>query len=291
MNFRSYLYCLIAIFFFSTNEFVGKLIGTEIPPITITIVRFFFGSFLLLPLAIKEYRSNPLRVSVIDIMKISLPGILNVAGAMLLLQLAIYYGKASTSAILISSNPLFVAVFAPFVLKEKLSLWKMVGILVGILGVYLVVTGDYADPDTVVNQRWGLYFGVLSSVTFGLYIVLAKKQVLRYGNYFFNTISFFSGALVLLVASQIFGTDLSFGYSVGNLLMLGYLGIFVTGAAYIFFFGGLKNIPAVNGSLMFFFKPVIASFLSVIVLSEQITTLEIAGALLIFSGIYVSNKN
>jgi drug/metabolite transporter (DMT)-like permease len=288
---KSYLFCFIAVFFFSTNELVGKLIGVGISPTLITIVRFFLGSVLLLPFAWIESQKNPQKLRLTDIFNISYPGILNVAGAMLFLQLAIYYGKASTSAILISSNPIFVAIFAPFILKEKLSFWKIVGIISGILGVFLVVKGDPIGDETVINHFWGLYYGVLSSVTFGLYIVLAKKQVYRYGNYVFNSISFAAGAALLLAAALVFNFDLTLVKTTANISFLIYLGIFVTGAAYIFFFAGLKNIPAINGSLMFFFKPLIASFLAVILLRENITLLEIAGALLIFSGIYISNKN
>ncbi len=286
----SFFYCFAAVFFFSTNELVGKFIGEGISPAMITVVRFLIGFFLLLPFLVWQEKKALFSLRFSDLLRISLPGILNVTGAMLFLQLAIYYGKASTSAILISSNPIFVVFLAALILKERLSAGRLAGIILGFTGIILVIRGDIPSLAEGSNPALGLIYGVLASVTFALFTVLAKKQIIRYGNLLFNTVSFLAGAVVLLIISTVAGIDMTFIVNGRNIILILYLGIFVTVAAYIFYFAGLKHISTATGSMLFFLKPFIASALSWFFLDERITLLQFIGIILIFSGIYKSQQ-
>ena len=282
----SYLYCFIAVFFFSTNELVGKLIGEGISPGMITIVRFLIGFLILFPIVLKREQKDFLTLRLPDVIKISIPGIINVVGAMLFLQLAVYYGKASTSAILISSNAIFVFFLASLILKERMSPGKMLGLILGFSGIIFVIRGDIPSLASGSNPTLGLFFGILASVTFALFTVLAKKQILTYGNMIFNTVSFIIGALLLLLISLLFGLDLTFELTGVNFIYILYLGIFVTVLAYVLYFAGLKNISTANGSMIFFLKPFIASGLSWLLLGERISLLQFLGIILILGGIY-----
>jgi len=287
----SYLYCFIAIFFFSTNELVGKIVSLDVSPIMVTVIRFFIGSIIIIPFILKQKGEADKSLRFKDYASMAFPGIINVGLAMLFLQLATYYGKASTSAILISSNPLFVAIFATFILKERLSTEKIAGILLGLVGVYLVIKGEKGSPQPTLNYQLGIIYGVIASIAFGLYTVLAKKQTAKYGNLVFNSVSFGVGAIVLLIVSLIFNLDLSFNFTLKNSISVLYMGIFVTGIAYILYLNGLKNIPATSGSMFFFLKPFIASLLSWIILGEKITPIQLVGIFVIIAGIYVSHLN
>lgn len=288
MLLKSYLYCLLAVFFFSTNELVGKFIGEGISPAMITVVRFLIGFLILLPFLLRQDRHRLKDLNWRDIFMISYPGVINVAGAMLFLQLAVYYGKASTSAILISSNPIFVIFLATLILRERLTIPKLLGIIIGFAGIVFVIRGEIPEFVEGLKPGLGLFYGILASFTFALFTVLAKKQIMRYGNLMFNTISFLFGALTLLIISLLFGIDLSFSFTTPNVIFILYLGIFVTVLAYIFYFAGLKNISTASGTMLFYLKPFIASFLSWFFLHERLSALQFAGILLILSGIYIS---
>jgi drug/metabolite transporter (DMT)-like permease len=281
---KSYLYCFITIVFFSTLEVVGKIIGGTISPIGVTAFRFAVGGMVLLPFAIRALRRNPLHLTVRDIAKIALAGSLNVAVAMLLLQFSIFYGKASLSAIVISGNPIFVALFGWIILKERLNKLQTIGAFVGLIGLSCVIL---AEPSLLAGSRnlmLGAGLAVAAALSFGLYTVLSKKYVLTYGIFVFNSFSFFAGAMVLLSIAGIFRFPLIHSLSVTNVAAVLYLGIFVTGFAYYLFFEGLKNIPTALGSMFFYLKPFIASVLAVIFLHEHIFLLQIAGVFIVIGG-------
>ena len=120
MKLTSHLYCLLTICLWSTIELAGKLIGEGINPFAITAWRFLIGGLVLAPFAIRQYKRGKTPIKVSSILQLGGLGILNVVCSMLLLQLAIYYGKASLAALIISMNPLFVSLFAALIIKEKM---------------------------------------------------------------------------------------------------------------------------------------------------------------------------
>lgn len=281
---KSYLYCFITIVFFSTLEVVGKIIGGTISPIGVTAFRFFVGGIVLLPFAIRALRRHPVKLSLLDMLKIALAGSLNVAVAMLLLQFSIFYGKASLSAIVISGNPIFVALFGWMILQERLNKLQTIGAFVGLIGLSCVII---AEPSLLAGSRnlmLGAGLAVAAALSFGLYTVLSKKYVLTYGIFVFNSFSFISGASILLLIAAIFRFPLVHSLSITNVAAVLYLGIFVTGLAYYLFFEGLKNIPTALGSMFFYLKPFIASILAVIFLHEHIFPLQIVGVFIVIAG-------
>ena len=290
IEYQSYLFCLLAIFIFSTNELVGKFIDTSITPISITSYRFFIGSILLsLFLFSKKDKYLP-SVSWKYILIISLIGVLNVGISMYTLQLGIYYGQASFSAIIVSSNPLFVSIFAIFILKEKLHIKNFICLLCGLLGMSMVILGQLSVSGDSLNVFLGILFSVIASITFALYTVLSKQQIKKTNSIFFNTISFFAGAFMLLIFGLLSKQDFSFSSDLNVILGMLYLGIFVTGFAYIAYFEGLKNIKASIGTSFFLLKPVFASFLAFFLLKETLSILQVLGVLIVIISLTVMTK-
>ncbi len=247
----------------------------------ITACRFIIGGTVLAPFAVSHARKLDFTLRGKDFLNMAYPGVLNVAISMMFLQLAVYFGKASLAAILIATNPLFVAVFAVIILHEKLQTKNLLGIILGLGGITLIILGDRQLFAGDMNILLGVLFSFMAALTFGLNVVISKKQIRTYGNFLFNSVSFFSGAIVLLIAGWILGVDIVFSYSVTNWIYLIYLGLFVTGLAYILFFEGIKHIPAAEGSMFFFLKPGLASIFAVMILHEHLSVWQVVGIVLI----------
>ncbi|HPY96548.1 MAG TPA: DMT family transporter [Candidatus Cloacimonadota bacterium] len=282
----AFFYSVIAIFFFSTVEFAGKLIDSSISPLNITIYRFMIGSLFLLIPSIFQLKRKNIRLKLSDFFAMSIPGILNITISMFLLQLAIFYGKALIVAIIISSNSIFVSIFARMILKEQISKYRIIGMILGIIGMVIVVIGNSGgDLNPAKNMPLGVVYAVLASITFGLFTVLAKKNTHRYGSIAFNCISFFIGAFVLLVFAVIFRQDLTFAPTASNIYGILYLGLFVTGLSYALYSKGLEKIDASMPAMLFLLKPIFASLLAVIFLKETMSLAQIFGVILILFGL------
>lgn len=275
-----YLYLLTTIILFSTYEVVSKTLVNKVDPFQINFLRFFIGGILLFFVILAK---GDIAIKAKDLGKVAIIGIINVFFSMNLLQLSLSIpnSKASIVAVIFSSNPIFVTIFAALINKEKIRLYKIAGLMFGVFGVIMIsLNGMKID---LLNLKSPL-LALLSAILYGLYTVLGGKVSSKIGSLKMNAYSFLLGSLALLpilVFCKI--PVLKFDYSVTFQII--YLSIFVTGIAYLTYFMGLTLTGASKGSLVFFLKPVLASIFSVIILGEKISTNFIFGTILIIFGI------
>ena len=275
-----YLYLLITIILFSTYEVVSKTLVNKADPFQVNFLRFFIGGVLLFIILLVK---GDIAIKLKELGYVAVVGIINVVLSMNLLQLSLNIpnSKASIAAVIFSSNPIFVTVFAAIIDRERIRLYKVIGLMFGVFGVIMIS----------IN---GMKLGVLdlkspllalgSAILYGLYTVLGGKVSSKIGSLKMNSYSFILGSLALLPFLIFFRLPvLKFDYSATYQLI--YLSLLVTGVAYLTYFMGLSIIGASKGSLVFFLKPVLATIFSVIILRERVTINFVFGTLFIILGI------
>lgn len=263
-------------------ELAGKLLGEGISPFAITAWRFLIGGACIAPFAVRAWTRNKIKLTARSILKLGLLGILNVVISMLLLQWAIYYGKASLVAVIVSMNPLFVSLFALVLLKENLSRFQVYSLFVGLIGLIIIILGEKELlQQNFINLPLGIVFAILAGITFALYTVLTKWAVSQYGNMITNSVSFLFGGIVLSGINLVIGKSMSFVPSWHNIWLILYLGVIVTGLAYLLYFEAMKQLSAARASFYFFLKPALATLLAYFFLGEQLSALQIGGIVLI----------
>jgi drug/metabolite transporter (DMT)-like permease len=273
---------LIAIIVWSSLEITGKLVGVGIDPFTLTAWRFMIGGVALLPFAIRQARAAEFKLKPSSILRIGSLGILNVCVSMLLLQLSIFYGKASLTAVIVSMNPLFVSVFALLIIREKLNHLQLLSLVMGMLGLLIIIFSERDfNNSSFQNLPLGIILAILASLTFGLWTVLTKSEVAKHGNIFTNALSFLVGGIVLLLINVVIGKPAAFSFTLRNILFISYLGLIITGASYLLYFEGMKVISASRASVYFFLKPGLAAFLAYLILKETLSWGQFAGIVLI----------
>lgn len=282
MKTKGYILLGITIFLFSTLEVVTSTLKGVIDPLQLTFLRFFIGGITLLPFVLRT-KDNITKKDLLFLLGL---GILNIVISMGSLQLAISMGKASTSAILISSNPIFVLMFSSIFLKEKVSKDKIVCLLFGILGITLIIYKGNSAGDTLIS----LMLALLASLTFGLYTVLGKLKAEGISSITMICLSSLFGSLFYIPVLYVRHIPI-FDIPSEALLKIIYLGIFLSGVAYITYMEALKILSASNGAMVFFLKPVIASVLAAIFLDETLALKTILGTMLVLSGILINFIN
>ena len=262
--------------------------GAGIDPYTLTAWRFVIGGLAMLPFAIRQLLINKPELGIGSILHIGALGIINVCASMLLLQLSIFYGKASLSAVIVAMNPLFVTLFARLILKEGLNLLQFVFLLLGIFGLIMIILTEQNFGSTE-NLPLSILLAVVASITFGLYSVLTKSAVGRYGNLITNSLSFIIGGIVLTCINLLKGKPVLFEPNSSNLLFMAWLGVVITGIAYLLYFEGMKNISASRASFYFFLKPALASLLAYLILKEFLSVGQLISVAIIVVSLAASN--
>ena len=201
---------------------------------------------------------------------------------MSMLQLAIKTTSAATAAVVFCSNPLFVLLFSIISGDEKATFKNFLPILFGIAGTYFVMT----DKELVID--YGVIYALLASIGFALFTVMNKKLLKDLNSLTINTVSFFFGILILLVfillSGRAFVATSFLGHGIKSIGLVVYLGMFVSGIAYITFFKTLQKYSAVSSSYMFLLKPTVATILAIALLGERVGLNFWIGMLMIIIG-------
>ena len=252
---KGLFYILVAAVAFTTLEPASKLIATQINPVSITFLRFFIGSLALLPFSYKAVRKKGLRLGFSDYLKMTGLGVLCICVSMVLLQYAVLKAHSpALIAIIFSSNSMFTIILAIFILKDKLTVKKIIALIFCLFGVLLCA--DFKSSTGIFS----VFLAVLASLTFSLYTVLSKKLAQKVLGIVQTGISFFAGSLVLLVILLVSGIRIVQDISFDNVAMVLYLGVIVTGVGYWGYFKAMEKSSALSASMVFFIKPILTPF-------------------------------
>lgn len=286
---------LFAILMFSTFEVASKSMHGCISSFQLTFYRFLIGGIVLIPFAVKELKNRNVHFSLKDHLVNILMGFLLVFCSMAVTQIGLQMSSASLTAIIFSSNPLFISIFSALLLKEKLTVGKIIGLFVGIIGLFVACAHVFTmqfDVDSTFIIGVGLLFAGM--LVFSLYTVLNKPRVQKYGALACTTLSSIYGALTvipLLLATGAAEHTNPFAFQYREIAWtFWFVAIFVTGIAYYFYFDALSNLDTSISSMAFFIKPPLASFLCFLLLNEEIAPNSIAGIVVIFIAVFISMK-
>ena len=282
-SYSGYLYIVLCAIIFSTMEVMLKTVHGVFAPMQITCLRFLIGGILLIPFALRSMKKKGAAFTRADIGFFALTGFLCVAFSMVLYQMAVTHTKASVVAVIFSCNPIFVTVLASLLLHERIHRNHLIALALELLAVLIII-----DPLHTTLDPVGITLVLLSAATFALYAVLGKKQCTQYSGVAvtcFSCLAASAEMIVLMLISHIpavadalqaaglpmFAAMPFFsGYTTGNLLNVLYICVFVTAGGYACYFMGMEATSAMQGSLVFFFKPVLAPILAMLILGEEI---------------------
>ena len=281
MGKKEVLYIILTALLFSTMEVALKVAGNDLDPFQLTFIRFFMGGLFLLPFALKEMKQRRVRLNKSDVTYLFVLGIICICISMLFFQLAIMQANANLIAILISSNPVFTMIFAHFIVEDRFTRRKALVLVISLAGVAIVANPFHLGQG---NTLMGILFGVIASVTFGLYSAMGKLRIEKIGDVAQTSLSFLFGSFVMLFIMLFMGKPILSGIQPGHLPLILYLGIVVTGIGYYFYFEAIHMCGPSRASIVFFLKPVFAPVVALVFLREAITWNIILGIVFLLAG-------
>jgi drug/metabolite transporter (DMT)-like permease len=185
--------------------------------------------------------------------------------------------------------PVFVMILSPAVLKERLSRKKAACIAAAVLGMFLII-GRGADAAVGARHLLGAGCGLLAA---GFYasLMLTNKFIKNMAGLEITLIQLATASLLL--APYVFVTEGSgmFPISGRSLLFVFILGIVHTGVGFYLFFTGMQNLSGQSMATLSYIDPVTSLILSALILREEMTFVQLAGAAMLLSSIFISEKN
>jgi len=194
---------------------------------------------------------------------------------------------AAHGALLYATTPIMVLCLSCIWLKERLSLFKIIGITLGFSGVLLVLfeKGINFSGQTFKGDIL-LFFAVL---TWSLYTILSKKMLKKYQPLQVTGYSLTLGALLFLPIGILPLIRQDYGIVTrSGLFSILYLAILTSVLGYLTWNWALSKIEASKVAVVSNLQPIFAALLAWVFLGEKITAAFIVGALIVASGVVLT---
>ncbi len=285
---KGYLYVAIAGILWSTIGLFGNnLMSVGLTPEQVSFARLLLGCLILVMYSLIK---NP------NLLKISKKGILYSIALGFICQ-ALYnycYFNAiekvgvSTSAVLLYTSPLFLAILSKIIYQEKLTKNKIVSLAICFIGAILVVTGgkfDFVGLDTL-----GVMMGIISAIAYSLMPIINKNALKENESITLTMYGFLFGAIFMLPLANIgeFGTYIGNTTVLINLILLALL---PAAMAYIFYVDGIsQGIELSIAGVVASTELVFASIIGWIVLGEEFSLIKLFGLILMIISTVVAFK-
>ena len=271
----AYISYILALLLFGSNGIIASYIdlsGTEI-----VLYRTFIGSLLLLVFFFITKNKWTFHKHKKHFFFLILSGISMGLSWMFLYEAYSRIG-VSISSLLYYCGPIIVMALSPVIFKERLTKRKLTGFLVVFFGIVLV-NGNLISGG---NNLFGLFCGVMSAIMYSFMVIFNKKAAKISG--LENSLLQLAVSCLTVAVFVLFRGNFSISIPQNSILPLLFLGMVNTGIGCFLYFSKLEKLPVQSVSVLGYIEPLSAVILSVIVLNESMSVVQIVGAVLVIGG-------
>ncbi len=265
-----------------------KIVLLQLPPNTIAFLRFLAAS-LALGLYMLCTRQPAIRRQ--DWLRLAVCGLTGVALYNFLQNQGLQYAGATDAAILTATSPVFLALFAWAILKERISRIQSLGITIALAGSVLVATnGSLANLAMNPLRVYGDTLVLMTGLAWAAYSTIVKTLLERYPAATVLGYSTFAGTLFLLPLSL---AELPINFAAVTLscwLNVIYLGLFASTLAYLIWNLALTRVAAVTAASYIYLIPVLTAVMSTVYYRQLPSLYTIIGGLIVLGGTYLTSR-
>ncbi|HNP62333.1 MAG TPA: DMT family transporter [Woeseiaceae bacterium] len=254
-----------------------RIAAPEFGPLVLVEVRVFIAALFLLPIFLTRADVSLLTD---NWKKLSILSLLNSAAPFYLLTFATLSITGGFAGILNATAPIWAAMIAWVWLADRLNLSRIVGLLVGFIGVVLLVWDKVSlsfDGTTVA-----VLAGIVAAVFYGYGGNYAKKYLSGLNPLAIATGSMIAAAIILFpIAVYLWPSEMP---SLRSWIAVIIMGVASTGIAYILYFRLIRNVGPAKAITVTYLIPAFAMFWGAVFIDEKVTTSMIVGCAIIFLG-------
>jgi drug/metabolite transporter (DMT)-like permease len=284
-----FLLLALASLMWSAQGTAVKVLDRKMGPIAITFLPFYITTLLFLPLllASKKDKSNAHHASLGDWARFGIAGVAGQVLAQLGMTWGISKSLASNGAILNLLIPVISAMLASMMLKEKLTVLRIVSLVIGLGGVFLMSAGDWKQASfgqmRFMTGNLLILGGCLGSSFYNVYCkgLMQRFTEIEILIYSYITASLASLPLLIWVEPFSFRTFLQFDWQ--SWAAFAFLALCMYGASMLLFFKALQHLDVTTASTSLYLVPVFGVLLAGTLLGERLNMLSIVGAAVVLT--------
>ncbi len=270
------------------------------PSLVIAAYRLSIAALLLWPILLLRRRQHPARWRAAEL------GMTVISGTLLALHFGTWisslaHTSVASSAVLVATAPLFVALLSPITIGERVPPRLFGGLALGLLGMLVIASSDVCapgwppqcvSPAAVLDSEalLGDLLALAGAVAMAGYLLIGRSLRHRVPLLPYITLTYTVAAIGLIGAASAFQLPLT-GYPVQALGLFALLAIFPQLIAHSTYNWAVRHAAAAPVALTLLGEPVGAILLAALLLNERPEALELGGVTLILVGIWFGARS
>ena len=259
-----------------------RIAAPVLGPVWLIELRVLLAGVVLLPVLARLGLLGEIRRNLIPLLIV---GCINSAIPFLLLAFASVSLPAGFTSILNGTAPLFGTMVAAVWLQEKLTPARMLGFILGFIGVVILV--GWKAIETTPGFLIAIVAALLAALMYAIAAPFIKQNLADVPSLVATTGSQLGAALVIMPVLPF--TVPQQAPSVGVVISVLSLAVLSTAFAYILFFRLIQNIGSTKALTVTYLIPIFAMLWGAIVLKEVVTPSMIFGCGLVLLGTAIAN--
>jgi drug/metabolite transporter (DMT)-like permease len=209
-------------------------------------------------------------------------------------QLLFFQGLNLTSPIhaslMMLSTPILVSLFAVYALHEKLSVNKIIGLILGVSGAVILVLLGGKDK-VATNALLGDVFVLMNATSYAIYLVIAKPLMTKYRPIIVIRWIFLIGLLVVFPFGISEFTEINWNmFSFKEYAAVAFIVICCTFFTYLWNIYALRILSPATAGAYIYLQPVFAALIAVFFYFEHLSWTKVIASIFIFAGVYFVSK-
>ena len=286
---NAYIAAFLVALIYGLNYTIAKeVMPTYIKPFGLILLRVGGATILFWGLS---FFLKKQKVEKFDFFRIFLAAIFGVCINML----AFFKGLSMTSpinaSVIMVNTPIIVLVLSTIILKERITLIKVAGILIGLSGAILLIAyGKSSIPGD--NPLYGNILVFINALCYGLYLIIVKKLTQKYDVITLVKWLYLFGLVLVIPFGFSEVQEIQWQYIPSNIYFnIAFVLVFTTFFAYLLNIVALKKLKPTTLSAFIYLQPLIASGYALLMNKDSLNTIKVVAAILIFSGVYLVTKS
>lgn len=205
-------------------------------------------------------------------------------------QMSFFTGISLTSpmlgSVIMTSTPIVVLIISYFLIKERITWVKFIGIITGGMGAVLLITSQGTDFSDSTFK--GNLFILANAISYSIYLVIVKPLMAKYDALTVIKWVFLMGSFMVIPFgfNELITTNwLSFDYTIW--LSILYIIIGSTFLAYLLNLWSLKTVSPSLVGYYIYLQPLFATIIAIMFRGDELTLSHILFSVLIFSGVFM----
>ena len=268
------------------NFIVMKVALDYFPPVLFSAYRFLLGAGILL--LICSYKKIPLPKKS-DLKWYALCGVLQTSYVFIINQLALQYLDAGLTSLLVYTMPIWFAFLAHFFIGERLTPMKILALVLGIVGLFMVMEVNPFQLDWYGVNLIAQLAVLSGALAWAISNIIVKKVLHSHNKWQFSAYQMLIGAIVLFLYSFLFEQGQTTIWNWNAFMVVFYAGAIASALAFVLWFYLLSSGEGGKTTLSLLLVPVVSILSGWLFLDEVMSSISIIGIITILSAIGLAN--